>query len=218
MEYDDKAFLFDLDGVIIDSEPCYDQFWNNAVQKYRIPIENFPAIIKGNTLKAILEKYFYNYPIEIQQQIIQECSDFEQTMDYLPIPGTLTFIEQLKRNGYPIALVTSSDSKKVASVISRLKLENIFNSIVTADRISVGKPHPECFLLAAQDLNKAPSACIVFEDSFAGLEAARRAHMKIVALSTTNPPEQLQGKADLVIPNFDSIQVQKIVSQVYELQ
>ncbi len=218
MEYDDKAFLFDLDGVIIDSEPCYDQFWNNAVQKYRIPIENFPAIIKGNTLKAILEKYFYNYPIEIQQQIIQECSDFEQTMDYLPIPGALTFIEQLKRNGYPIALVTSSDSKKVASVISRLKLEHIFNSIVTADRISVGKPHPECFLLAAQDLNKAPSACIVFEDSFAGLEAARRAHMKIVALSTTNPPEQLQGKADLVIPNFDSIQVQKIVSQVYELQ
>lgn len=215
MKYDNKAFLFDLDGVIIDSEPCYDQFWNNAVQKYRVPIENFPAIIKGNTLKAILEKYFYDYPVEIQQQIKQECSDFEQTMDYPPIPGALTFIGQLKGSGYPIALVTSSDSKKVESVISRLKLENFFDSIVTADRISVGKPHPECYLLAAQDLKKEPSDCIVFEDSFTGLEAARRAHMKIVALSTTNPPEQLQGKANLVIPNFDGVQIQSIVSQVY---
>ena len=72
MKYENKAFLFDLDGVIIDSEPNYDKFWNNAAKKYNISIDNFSAVIKGNTLKAILEKYFHNYPIEIQKQIIQE--------------------------------------------------------------------------------------------------------------------------------------------------
>ncbi len=212
MEYKDKAFLFDLDGVIIDSESNYDKFWDNTAKKYNISIDNFPAIIKGNTLKAILEKYFYHYPAEIQKQIIKESSDFELNMDYPPIPGALDFIRLLKINNLPIALVTSSDDRKVESVISRLKLESVFNSIVTANRISEGKPNPECFLLAAQDLKKNPHDCIVFEDSFAGIEAAHNANMKIVALSTTNTAQQLQEKSNIIIPNFEGITMQTLNS------
>lgn len=214
MKYENKAFLFDLDGVIIDSEPNYDKFWNNTAKKYNISIDNFPAVIKGNTLKAILEKYFHNYPIEIQKQIIKESSDFELNMDYPPIPGALDFIRLLKDNNLPVALVTSSDNKKVQSVISRLKLESVFNSIVTANRISEGKPNPECFLLAAQDLKKNPHDCIVFEDSFAGIEAAHSANMKIIALSTTNPTHLLQEKSNIVIPNFNGITIQTLNSWV----
>lgn len=212
MEYKDKAFLFDLDGVIIDSESNYDKFWDNTAKKYNISIDNFPAIIKGNTLKAILEKYFYHYPAEIQKQIIKESSDFELNMDYPPIPGALDFIRLLKINNLHIALVTSSDDRKVESVISRLKLESVFNSIVTANRISEGKPNPECFLLAAQDLKKNPHDCIVFEDSFAGIEAAHKANMKIVALSTTNTAQQLQEKSNIIIPNFEGITMQTLNS------
>lgn len=210
MKYNNKAFLFDLDGVIIDTESNYDKFWNNAAKKYNILIDNFPSVIKGNTLKAILEKYFNNYPEEIHKQIIKESSDFEQNMDYIPIPGALKFIQLLKNNNFPIALVTSSDNKKVESVLSRLKLENTFDSIVTANRISEGKPNPECFILAAQDLKKNPLDCVVFEDSFAGLEAAHKANMKIVALSTTNSSEQLQGKANIIIPNFNGITMETL--------
>ncbi len=209
-----KAFLFDLDGVLIDSEPCYDTFWEDAAHRYNIPIPNFPSVIKGTTLKAILEKYFSGYPTETVEQLKQESSDFEINMDYSTIPGALEIVRLFKSLNCQVGLVTSSDNRKVKSVISRLALENTFDSIVTADRISEGKPNPECYLLAAQDLGKKPDNCVVFEDSFAGIEAGRRAGMKVIALSTTNPPHQLQNKANIIIPNFEGITEKTIASWI----
>jgi len=197
-----KTALFDFDGVLVDTEPIYDIFWNDAAIRYNVGIENFAEIIKGSTLPTIMEKYFSQYPEEIQQQIKKENVAYESQMALPPMPGSIEFLKLLKENRVQIGLVTSSDYLKIERASKSLGLENLFDTIVTADRITKGKPDPACYLLAASDLNVIPEECIVFEDSFAGIQAGNSAGMRVIGLSTTNSVESLKDKVYQVIPNF----------------
>ena len=107
-----------------------------------------------------------------------------------------------------LGLVTSSDEAKVRRAFRLLSLDGLFDTLVTADRITRGKPDPMCYLLAASDLQVAPEDCLVFEDSFAGIEAATRAGMRVIGLSTTNPAEALKGKVYKVIPDFRKVTIE----------
>ncbi len=199
------AALFDFDGVIVDTESNYDVFWNGIASKYNLGIENFPAKIKGNIMSNILGTYFSQYPKSVHDEIRKACSDFEMNMEYRAIPGALEFIRLLKKHEIQVGLVTSSDNKKVAKATEVLALQDTFDCIVTADRITRGKPDPMCFLLGASDLGKSPKECLVFEDSFAGIQAGLDAGMQVIALSTTNPKTLLQEKVKFVIPDFKGI-------------
>ncbi|HBJ15282.1 MAG TPA: HAD family phosphatase, partial [Parabacteroides merdae] len=86
-----------------------------------------------------------------------------------------------------------------------LKLDNLFDTVVSADRITKGKPDPMCYLLAASDLHVSPSDSLVFEDSFAGIQAGTNAGMRVIGLSTTNSEESLKDKVYQVIPDFQNI-------------
>ena len=86
-----------------------------------------------------------------------------------------------------------------------LHLDNLFDTLVTADRITQGKPDPMCYLLAAKDLNVSPEDCIVLEDSFNGIQSGKDAGMRVIGLSTTNPAESLRDKVYEVIPNFEKV-------------
>ena len=121
------------------------------------------------------------------------------------MPGSIEFIRMLKEHGVQIALVTSSDNAKVKRAFGLLHLDNLFDTLVTADRITQGKPDPMCYLLAAKDLNVSPEDCIVFEDSFNGIQSGKDAGMRVIGLSTTNPAESLRDKVYEVIPNFEKV-------------
>ena len=200
-----KTALFDFDGVIVDTERIYDIFWEEMGKRYQLEIENFALAIKGTTLPHIIKTYFSSYSLETQQQIIQESNDFDSTMPLPAMPGSMEFLHLLKEQGVQIGLVTSSDDLKVKRAFKLHHLENMFDTIVTADRITKGKPDPMCYLLAANDLNVSPADCIVFEDSFAGIQAGTDAGMRVIGLSTTNPEETLKDKVYEVIPNFEQI-------------
>lgn len=200
-----KTALFDFDGVVVDTEPIYDLFWNEAAKRYGLGFENFAEIIKGTTLPYIMEKYFSGYSEEFQKMVIKESTDYERTMPLPPMPGSIEFIRMLKEHGVQIGLVTSSDDSKVRRAFGLLHLEDTFDTVVTADRITRGKPDPMCYLLAADDLNIAPEHCIVFEDSFYGIQAGTEAGMRVIGLSTTNPAESLKDKVYEVIPNFEKV-------------
>lgn len=200
-----KTAFFDFDGVVVDTEPIYDLFWNEAAQRYGLGIDNFANIIKGTTLPYLLETYFSNHSEEFRQMVIKESTDYEKTMPIPPMPGSIEFIRLLKEKGVRIGLVTSSDNTKVARAFQLLGLDNTFDTVVTADRITRGKPDPMCYLLAASDLNVSPEDCIVFEDSFFGIQAGNDAGMRVIGLSTTNSPQSLQDKVFEVIPNFEHI-------------
>lgn len=200
-----KTALFDFDGVIVDTEPIYDIFWNEAGERYGTGIDNFAAVIKGTTLPYIMEKYFSDRPEEFRQMVIKESTEYESTMPLPAMPGSLEFLHLLKEQGVQMGLVTSSDNSKVERAFKLHHLEGMFDTIVTADRITRGKPDPMCYLLAANDLGVSPSDCLVFEDSFAGIQAGTAAGMRVIGLSTTNREESLKDKVYEVIPNFEKI-------------
>lgn len=200
-----KTALFDFDGVIVDTEPIYDIFWNEASTRYDLGIPNFADVIKGTTLPNILDKYFTHFTQEERNRLETECVSYESQMDIPPMPGSIEFLKILKENRVNIGLVTSSDYSKVERASRLLNLEGLFDTIVTADRITHGKPDPMCYLLAASDLGVEPSQCLVFEDSFAGIQSGTAAGMRVIGLSTTNPRESLDGLVYKVIPNFEHV-------------
>lgn len=200
-----KTALFDFDGVVVDTEPIYDIFWNEAGKRYGLGIDNFAAVIKGTTLPYIMDKYFSDRSEEFRQMVIKESTEYESTMPLPAMPGSMEFLHMLKDKGVQIGLVTSSDDTKVARAFKLHHLENMFDTVVTADRITKGKPDPMCYLLAASDLGVSPADCLVFEDSFAGIQAGTDAGMRVIGLSTTNPAESLKDKVYEVIPNFEKI-------------
>lgn len=198
-----KTALFDFDGVIVDTEPIYDIYWNEASKRYGLEIEDFASHIKGTTLPYIMDKYFSEYPEEFKQQVISESMAYEKEMPFPPVKGAMELLHELKSNGVTIGLVTSSDDVKVRRAFDLLDLNNVFDVVVTADRITRGKPNPMCYLLAAADLQVSPADCIVFEDSFAGVQAGTEAGMRVIGLSTTNSEDSLKDKVYKVIPDFE---------------
>ncbi len=195
--------LFDFDGVIVDTEPIYDAYWNEAGERYGVGIPHFASHIKGTTLPDMLKTYFADRTAEYQAMIVQESTAFEQQMPFPIVEGALEFMSLLKQKDIKVGLVTSSDNMKLARALRILHIADFFDTIVSADRITAGKPNPMCYRLAAQDLKSDPADCLVFEDSFAGIQAGINAGMRVIGLSTTNSAASLQERGVYtVIPHF----------------
>lgn len=204
------AALFDFDGVVMDTESQYSIFWNAQGRIYHPEIPEFGRMIKGQTLTQIYDKYFVGKE-EIQKKITEELNNFEQQMLYEYIPGVEAFMKDLRAHGVKIAIVTSSNEKKMSHVYkNHPELKEHVDRILTADMFEHSKPHPECFLLGAKVFDTVPENCVVFEDSFHGLEAGNRAGMTVIGLATTNPEEQIKDKASLVIQNFNGLNFEKM--------
>lgn len=206
------AALFDFDGVVVDTEPQYSLFWDEKGEKYHPEIPEFGHHIKGQTLTQIYSQYFLQ-PEGIQPEITRELLDFETRMTFEFIPGVVDFMKELRQKGVKIAIVTSSNDQKMANAHRALpELKSMVDAIITADKVTHSKPHPECFLLGAETLQMPIDRCIVFEDSFHGLEAGNRAGMKVIGLATTNPASAIAEKASLVIPDFVDFTFEKMVA------
>jgi len=201
------AVLFDMDGVVVDTEPQYDIFWKSIGDKYLPEIENFELKIKGTVNQDIYTNYFSHLPESELQQLIKQVEEYELNMDFFEIPDAINFIRSLKKQGIKTGLVTSSSEEKVKKVGEALGFDGLFDTVVAAGRIEAGKPDPMCYLLAAQDLGMNPADCYVFEDSFAGIQAGNAAGMKVIGLATSHPAGSLQDKVMQVIPDFRGFQL-----------
>lgn len=204
--------LFDLDGVVLDTEVQYDVFWGNIGKKYRPEIDHFERVIKGTTLPNILKNYFSDLSQDQIKELVNDLDAFEANMDFREISGSIQFIKALKQSQYKVGLVTSSMDTKMMAVNEAIHLNKIFDDIVTASHVKHGKPNPECFLIAAQNLNVKPDNCLVFEDSLAGIDAAASAGMRVIGLSTTLPKEKIEAhrKCQAIIPDFAEMTVDKL--------
>ncbi|MBQ9637509.1 MAG: HAD family phosphatase [Prevotella sp.] len=205
-----KAALFDLDGVILDTEAQYSKFWGSQCHLYFPERQGLENIIKGQTLTQIFSTLFAE--MQDQQPVIKQRLDaFEQQMQYNYIPGVPAFIADLKRQGVLTAIVTSSNDAKMANVYrAHPELRQRFDQIVTAEHCTRSKPDPECYLKGAQLLGVEPNDCVGFEDSINGLKAVRNADMKVVGLATTNPRDIIAPLADIVIDNFQALTVTQL--------
>lgn len=198
------AALFDFDGVVMDTESQYTIFWNEIGRKFHPEYEAFGTMIKGQTLAQIYGKYFQGMEAE-QQDITARLNRYESEMSYEYVPGVVDFMRELRANGVKMAIVTSSNELKMANVYAKHpELKGLVDRILTAEMFTRSKPAPDCFLLGAEVFGTVPANCVVFEDSFHGIEAGNAAGMAVVGLSTTNPASAIQDKCLRVIPDFSS--------------
>lgn len=203
------AALFDLDGVIIDSEGEYTRFWSDVDRRYPTGVDNFAMAIKGTALPMILE----HFAAELHVPIVESLHSFEQNMRYVPYPGALRFIADLRARHIPTAIVTSSDAVKMGHLFHQHpELEQAVDVVINSSMITRSKPDPQGYLLAAERLGVPPQRCIVFEDSIQGLHAGRNAGSAVVGISTTNPVEAIEPLADLVTPALASLIIDDLLS------
>ena len=193
--------LFDLDGVILDTEGSYTAFWDDYGSRH-FSEKDFGLKIKGQTLVKILADYF---PDENERKSITDAiNDFERNMSYPFVPGVENYIKSLKSNGIRTAVVTSSNLPKMENVYRcHPGFKEMFDIILTSEDFSESKPSPYCYLKAMRLFGAGPEDCVVFEDSLAGLQAARASGAFVTALTTTNPEEVVRNYADLVIRDFN---------------
>jgi HAD superfamily hydrolase (TIGR01509 family) len=207
---DKVAVLFDLDGVLIDTESLYTVFWDKVDDLYPTGVENFSKVIKGNTLDRILATYYPNK--DIQKRIIDILKEYENDMKYVMFDGVIDFLTSLRDNGIPIAIVTSSNDAKMSHLFAQIpELATYPGVIITDKSVKHGKPDPECYLLAASKLGFTPDRCVVFEDSIAGIKAGIKAGAKVVALATTLSKDVLKAETNIVLDSIKDISVKNIL-------
>ena len=200
-----RAALFDLDGVVFDTEPQYSVFWGSQCRLYHPEHPGLEHEIKGSTLDQIFDRW-WSGPLEAERETLtQRLNDFEAQMHYDYIEGLQDFLAVLRTQGVRTAIVTSSNRQKMDSVYrSRPELRLVFDEILTSEDFTESKPSPQCYLRAAQRLGVAPEDCVVFEDSFNGLRSGRAAGMYVVGLATTNTREAIAPLSDIQIDNYNN--------------
>lgn len=199
-----KAVLFDLDGVLIDSEGIYTDFWSDIDRRYPTGVDDFAHVIKGTTLPDILSTYFPDP--QVQADVRALLATQEREMSYRPFPGAIDLLQDLHNAGISTAIVTSSNRMKMRRLFSQIpELQTLTDTIVTDEDVTRSKPDPEGYLLAASRLEAPVGSYAVVEDSLAGLRAARAAHALVVGLTTTNPREDVEPLADITLPQIASL-------------
>lgn len=198
-----KAALFDLDGVVVDTEAEYTRFWDGQGRLYRPDIDNFALGIKGYTLRQVFDEFFADKP-ELHSKITEALDRHERSMAYEYVPGFVGFIGLLRENGIATALVTSSNNRKMEAVYAvRPEIRGFFDTIITAEDVRRSKPDPEGYLLAAARLGAGIDEAVVFEDSFSGLRAGKASGMAVIALTTTLDKSLAAPYSQLCIPNYE---------------
>lgn len=203
-----RGVLFDLDGVLLDSEGQYSIFWRSMEERFPTGIDDFSNYIKGFHLTRILS-YFASD--EIREQIVQELVEFEKNMRFEFFPGALEFVKRLRESGIPMAIVTSSDHKKMKALFSQHPdFPTLFEVIITGDMVTKAKPDPDCFLLGAKQLGIDIKDCVVFEDSRNGLIAARASGARVIGVATTLSADVVASLSDLTVHGVDELDVEQI--------
>ena len=207
-----KAALFDLDGVVFNTEPQYTEFWGAQCREFHPEHPGLEHEIKGQTLVQIFDRHFSGDLAYSQEIITNRLNDFEQTMRFDYVEGFEDFVSRLRSRGVKTAVVTSSNIAKMQSVYQiRSEFRQMFDAILTSEDFERSKPDPDCYLKAAERLGAEIDECIVFEDSFNGLKSGRAAGMKVVGLATTNSAESIAPYSDVIISNYNNFDPWQVI-------
>lgn len=197
--------LFDLDGVIMDTETQYGIFWNRT-GKELLGLDDFGKRIKGQTLNHIISHF--DGVSKSKDEIIMELYEYERNMSYDYIPGADEFMKDLHARGIPMAIVTSSNDAKMVNVRkAHPELWELTEAVLTSEHFLKSKPDPECFLKGMEVLGGRPEDTYVFEDSIHGINAGRAAGAKVIGLTTTNTREAIVHLCDQVIDDFRGFKI-----------
>lgn len=199
-----SAVLFDMDGVVVDTQHSVSEFWFRLAAQHQVELTPalFDQHIYGVPALHTLKTVFTTLTPDEVEAVLADLADYEAKLAYSEIKGVTQFLRNLKQHHIPTALVTSAQPPKVRDVVDQLGLDGLFTAYVTASDIQKGKPAPDCYLLGAQRLGIAPENCVVFEDAINGVKAAVAAGTYCVGIRTENGAALTASGAQLVIPDF----------------
>ncbi|MFA4945574.1 MAG: HAD-IA family hydrolase [Lentisphaeria bacterium] len=198
------AVLFDMDGVLVDSEAVINAAAIQALADYGVsarPEEFLPFVGAGEDryVGGVAERHGLTYRVEMKQRTYEHYFRLLPAMGH-PFPGVAGLLARLRRAGVALAVASSADRRKVVANLALLGVPaEWFAATVTGDDITRKKPAPDLYLEAARRVGVAPGGCCVVEDALNGVEAARAAGMRCVAVATSFPPERLAAAGAAVV-------------------
>lgn len=203
------AFIFDMDGVLIDSETFYTEMEQINFKQLGLNISHEEHITYQGTAtdemwKKIKTKHDVPYSIE---ELVKMTNDltipvFKNMERMEPMPGVEKLIDSLKWRNVPLALASSSFPEVIEIVLDKTGLRSYFDVVVNSRMVGKSKPAPDIFLLAAKKMNVVPEKCIVIEDSTNGITAAKLAGMFCIAYNGPGSEHQDQSDADILIDDY----------------
>ncbi len=206
-----KAVIFDMDGVLVNSEPVYDAYHQAIAKRLGIIIteeheRRFRGIPSGTTYKILVEEFGLSVTADelLKEETAEFCKLFEDG-SIPPMPHVFDLLRHLKQSGFLIGVATSNYLFNVESILRLNGAAEHVTQISTMESISRPKPAPDVFLHAANALQVAPADCVVFEDSPNGILAAKAAGMKVIGYANPEQAKLDLSNADRIIASFDEI-------------
>jgi beta-phosphoglucomutase family hydrolase len=209
-----QAVIWDLDGVIIDSADAHRRAWWRLVEELHIPYsdEQFWSTF-GQRNDAIIPT-LVGHPLSTEQ--IKELGDRKEAYfreiiraTIAPLPGAIELLGELRNADYPQALASSTPIANIELISDKLELKRYLSALVSGETVPHGKPAPDIFLKAAQQLGVEPTHCLVIEDAVAGIAAARAGHMYCIAVAGERDLPGLR-MADLVVKDLTEVHLATI--------
>jgi HAD superfamily hydrolase (TIGR01509 family) len=210
-----RAVIFDLDGVIVDSHPAHKQAWKaflNSVGK-EVTEQELEFVVEGQKRDAILRHFLGDLTLQqvkhygaLKDALLKDSLSEPKTVN-----GVDRFLEQIREAGLPMALASSASRSRVEFVLDRLNLKSDFQVVLTGDDVERGKPDPMIFCMTAVGLEVEACDILVCEDSVNGVEAARAAGMKCLAIAVNGRGPVLQkAGANLIAPDFTAMNLEEL--------
>lgn len=202
--------LFDWDGVVIDSSLLHEKSWDWMAKEFDLPLPPghfqrgfgmkneriIPEVLGWANERNQINDLAARKELRYRELVVEEGIQ--------PLPGVVAWIERLHAAGIPCSIASSSVRINIDCVLDQIGLRNFFSAIVSGDEVEHGKPAPDIFQKAAGKLGNLPA--LVFEDALVGIDAAHRAKMKVVAVTTTHPANELKT-ADKVVDRLDQLTI-----------
>lgn len=219
-----KAVIFDMDGVIIDSEPLHIEVVLDVLKGLDInlsydDITRYIGISNSYMWNELAGKYSIRKTVDELIDIQHAMNiDVLDTHEDITMPGVIELLDEIKSNELKTAIASSSTIDYIDAVVDKLGIARHFDAIVSGEQVARGKPQPDIFIRAAESLGVSPAECVVIEDSDNGIRAARGAGMKVIGLKNPNSGNQSLAGADRVVHSLREITMPLLNGMVGESQ
>ena len=201
-EFQCSAVLFDLDGVLVDSTKSVVVVWSAWAEKNGIPPAKALEIVHGLRTIEGVRRLAPHLDAETEAQKIESAITIKKG-GTIAIAGAGNFLRDLPQGSW---CVVTSGLRKFAEIRLNDADLPVPDVLVSAEDVTIGKPHPEPYLTGARLMRKTPDECLVFEDAVSGIRSARAAGIRVIGVATTFTPDELR-EADAVIPNLSPVRV-----------